>query len=187
MLIITLDTNCLYAVENGTATPSLLELVERGRRGLIKIHIPAISASERQRGGLLLNDFRDFADRLDRCGLGFAQTVEPMAYINLAFIEHCVLIGPENEALERKIHEILFPEISFQASNHCPASDSRGIERWRNVKCDVQAMWCHINYGGDIFVTLDRNFFKSTKRCRLERLGAKLIARPEQAIAEIDK
>jgi hypothetical protein len=54
---------------------------------------------------------------------------------------------------------------------------------WRNHKCDVLAMWCHIHYGGDVFVTTDRNFMKASKQQRLEALGAREIQTPCGALS----
>jgi hypothetical protein len=58
------------------------------------------------------------------------------------------------------------------------------LERdWRNKKCDVLSMWCHIYYGGDIFVTSDKNFFK--KLPPLLEIGVGDILRPCDALARI--
>ena len=50
-----------------------------------------------------------------------------------------------------------------------------------NQLCDVHTLWCHIHYGCDVFVTMDRNFYKVTKRQALADLGAKRIIRPVEA------
>jgi hypothetical protein len=39
-------------------------------------------------------------------------------------------------------------------------------------------MWCHLYYGGDTFVTRDKNFLKPSKRAKLEGLGAGRIVPP---------
>jgi len=46
-------------------------------------------------------------------------------------------------------------------------------------------MWCHIHYGSDIFVTRDQDFLKHSIKSRLEALGAKKIATPEDALGLI--
>jgi hypothetical protein len=108
-----------------------------------------------------------------------------MAYTDLCYLDWCVISGPPLEAEEREIHEILFPSIGFRAADHCPPEDKTGRSKWRNAKCDVQSMWCHIHYPGDIYVTRDTNFHKQSKKSRLEASGAGLIATPEQALHAI--
>ena len=76
--------------------------------------------------------------------------------------------------LERKIHQILFPEIEF-------AYGGEVYKRWHNAKCDVLALWSHIHYGSGIFVTMDSNCHKKTKKTRLLALGAGEILKPEDA------
>jgi hypothetical protein len=46
----------------------------------------------------------------------------------------------------------------------------------------VQALWCHIHYGGDVFVTSDDNFHSQQKRQPLAALGAAIILRPCDAL-----
>ena len=54
------------------------------------------------------------------------------------------------------------------------------------AKCDVLAMWCHITFGGDIFITSDRNFFRKTKKPHLIALGARDILTPQGAVAKLE-
>ena len=95
--------------------------------------------------------------------------------------------------LERKIHDILFPQIDFDYSDFC---NKKGIDpnnyelthTWRNAKCDVLTMWCHIISGGDIFVTSDKDhFLKQTKKSALISLGAKDILEPQDALKKISQ
>jgi hypothetical protein len=182
---VTLDTNCLYELESRTVDRALRQLAALGEEGGIVIQIPAIAASEKQRDRKHLRDFAIFRERVDRLGLGGAELLRPLAYVGMCYIGWAVLIGPESRAAERRIHEILFPQIAFEASKHCERDDVRSRERWRNAKCDVLGMWCHIEYGGDVFVTRDQNFFKRSKRSQLEALGAGSIATPEQALTQL--
>ncbi len=182
---LTLDTNCLYELELATPPPALGGILERFRRNEIALRIPAMSGSERQRGGRQIGDFGQFRDRVDRLGLHGAELLRPMAYIGLCYIDWYVLCGLSLTALEHAIHNILFPAIAFDADDHCPSSNTEGRSRWRNAKCDVQSMWCHIYYCGDIYVTRDRNFHKQTKKPCLDSLGAGVIATPEEALNAI--
>jgi len=179
---VTLDTNCLYELESNEATPALRRIVDLVRGGKIAIQIPAIAASERQPGGGQLDDFGRFRERISRAGLESAVLLRPLGYVGLSYVGWALTIGPDLEQEERHIHNILFPKIAFRATDHCTREDADGRKRWRNAKCDVQAVWCHIHHGGDIFVTRDQNFLKQSKKSALEKLGAGIIANPEEAV-----
>jgi len=58
-------------------------------------------------------------------------------------------------------------------------------KKWLNAKCDVLALWSHIWYKGDIFVTRDEIFFNTTKKSPLEKLGAKKIMYPYEAVIKL--
>ena len=181
MLKFTLDTMCVYDLDDESRADPIQHLAESARLGRIVLQVPAMAASERQRLGGRVEDFGQFRERLARVGLDGATLLRPMGYFDLCYYDWFVYTGSESEAEELKIHEILFPEIASDADAHCPVDDEDGRRKWRNAKCDVQAMWCHIHYRGDVFVTRDDNFLKS-KKSRLEALGAGLIVAPEAAV-----
>ena len=58
-------------------------------------------------------------------------------------------------------------------------------KKWLNSKCDVLSLLCHIYYNGDIFVTRDNNFCKTTKLKELITLGLGYILTPQQTIVKI--
>jgi hypothetical protein len=155
-------------------------LVTRARARNIELRVPAIAGSERQKGHNQLEDFGVFKERLARAGLPDARLLLPMGYPDLCYYDRCVYSGPELEVLERRIQEILFPTIPYDLERD-PAENVKFLRKWRNAKCDVQAMWCHIHYGGDVFVTRDSNFLRSKKR-PLELIGAGMILLPEEAL-----
>lgn len=64
--------------------------------------------------------------------------------------------------------------------------DGQLSHKWLNAKCDVLALWSHIYYGGDIFVTSDENFHKEKKLPHLLHLGAGAILRPYDAAARVE-
>jgi hypothetical protein len=187
MLKLTLDTNCIYDFEDSSWSDPRERLLELEHLGRVVLRVPAIAASERQRDGGRIEDFEQFRERLARAGLAGVEILRPMGYSDLCYYDWFVWTSPEIEAEELRIHEILFPTIAFDVDKHCPAQDEPGRLKWRNAKCDVQSMWCHIHYGGDIFITRDRNFHKPSKKRRLQALGAGIIARPEQAVDIIDQ
>ncbi len=182
----TLDTNCLYEMDSDAPSPALRRIVDLADEGRVALQIPAIAASERQPGGGQLDNFGSFRERVSRAGLASAALLRPLAYIGLSYNGWALIVGPESEKEERRIHEILFPTIAFRAADHCPREDVDDRRKWRNAKCDVQAMWCHIHHGGDVFVTRDQNFLKQSRKSALETLGAGLIGTPEEAVNIVD-
>ena len=94
-------------------------------------------------------------------------------------------MADENEMLERDIHNVLFPNIKFMwvnyAKAHGLAADSSD-KIWRNAKCDVLTLWCHIKHGGGVFVTSDINFHATAKLEKLKALGVGTIAYPKDAL-----
>src|SRR6266571_3823367 len=193
MYQVTLDTNCLLDLEKGGERADAVgDLVARHHAGSIALRIPAIAASERQRSGTELQNFSEFTDWLARLGLGPIPLILPMLYFDVGFWDHCLWSDQEMQVLERKIHDILHPEIELEYQTYCKA---RGIDpiakpldgKWRNVKCDVQVMWSHVHHRGKTLVTNDENFLKATKLPRLLALGAGAIVRTIDAPAQLDR
>ena len=182
---VTIDTNCLIDLEvPSTRQRRLIELLKRWRDGELSLCVPAISASERTQDNQYLKSYSQFVERLERVGLGDAEQLYPMAYFDICFWDRCLISGPELEELERRIHDVLHPTISYDYGLFCA---EQGIDRsvapvdsrWRNAKCDVQVMWSHIWHRADVLVTNDRNFVKDSKLPKLIALGAKRILLPD--------
>lgn len=185
MLRLTLDTNCLIDLEQHSAQALFLnEIVTAHHRGSIKLCVVAISASERLKDGKFAENFSAFENKLAELNLSSSKVLIPLFYWDITFWDHC-LCG-DNDSLELQIHEILFPNLPFLWADYCDATgvNTNAItsdRKWRNAKCDVLALWSHIHYKADAFVTSDLNFHKVTKRPHLIALGAKEIFTPEQA------
>lgn len=186
---ITVDTNCIIDVEqNRRMAPTIQQLIRLHKGKQLQLQVPAIAASERRPDGSYLSNIQEFLDRIKTLGLADAEILKPLVYFGVTFWGWCVLSGPELEAQEKAIHEILFPGIPFKYADYCtqngidPKSDPVAA-KWRNAKCDVLALWSHIHYSGDVFVTSDGNFRKPTKLQALESLGAKKISAPEDVLA----
>lgn len=189
---VTLDTNCLLDLEaSSERAPAVRELVARHEAGRIELRVPAVAASERQRGGSYLENFSQFTERLARLGLRSVPIIQPMLYWGIAFWGHSLYADDAKVDLERRIHDILHTEIEFEYAAYCrqraidpeaKPSDSK----WRNAKCDVQVMWSHIYHGGHVLVTNDENFLKATKLPRLVAVGAGAIVRTADAPAHLD-
>ncbi len=188
---ITLDTNCIIDIEQqGEPYPDLQELIRLYNDQKIHLRIVAISASERMPGGKYAQNFAEFEEKIAAVGLEKAEVLPCIAYSDVTFLDRCLLASDEMVVLERKIHEILFPRIEY---DYREFSAKRGIDqsitptdsKWRNAKCDVLGMWCHITFEGDVFVTSDFNFHRQTKKPALIALGAGDILTPKDAVAKL--
>jgi hypothetical protein len=188
---ITFDMNCLVDLEkNEGAAVELRSIVVAHNLGQLAISIPGIGASERLKDGTFAPNFSLFQQRINRLATRKFEILRPPFHLGLAYLDWMILGGDETIELEYKIHEILFPKISFEWTDHARACgldpDQAARERrkewlkWRNRKCDTLALWCHIYYDKDAFITRDGNFHKSTKKSRLEKLGAKCIVFPKE-------
>jgi hypothetical protein len=76
------------------------------------------------------------------------------------------------------LQPMAYADITVGLDAAAPASD----RRWRNAKCDVQAIWSHIHRKRDVFVTSDGNFHSPANKARLITLGANCIERPSNAL-----
>jgi len=185
---VTVDNNCLISLKTGDGEYSEIKALLDMHPNQIILRVPAIAASENQQGGRLHTNFAQFQQFLAEIGCEGCELLNPMAYVDLWYLGHAVLPDDHMISVEREIHDVLFPDIPFGYSEYCERfgldSDSGAVDqKWRRAKCDVQAMWCHIYYNGDIFVTQDNNFHKATKKDRLVALGALEILRPTNCLS----
>jgi hypothetical protein len=188
---ITLDTNCLVDLElKEGAYIDLQKIISSHNLGNIEVSVPGIGASERLKGGTFAKSFTAFQERLRRISPKELHILKPLAYWNISYWDWSILAGEDTVGLERNIHNVLFPEHKFiwsdQAellgldSNIAASEDHKEFIKWRNRKCDVLGLWCHIFYANDIFVTRDKNFHKKSKKPLLINLGAKSICYPSE-------
>lgn len=189
MRAFTLDTNCIIAVDEERPEAAVIRaLAAAHNEGLALVGLVAISASERQKDGGTLENFGTFKERLQRLGLERLELLEPMLYMDISFWDFCLWAEEEDEALESKIHGILFPSMPFKWSDFC---DDRGVDpnsgtidrKWLNAKCDVQAFWSHMHHEREVFVTSDQNFHAETKKRELLALAGGRIEYPIGAAA----
>lgn len=175
MLKITFDYNAVIDLEeNNPDGVHVRQLVQLHRDAKVNLAIPAIQASENQRGGSLEN-FADFQARLNRVGLGSIKLLLPVGIWDLTFWDHCVWSSPEWEKLITQIHEAMFPTVP-------PELEKVPKRKWRNRKCDVLAIASHIMGKRDVFVTRDPDFFKVRVLPKLIELGAGSIVGPAEAV-----
>jgi hypothetical protein len=187
VLTFTLDTNCLVAVDELRPEKSAIDqLIAAHNENRAEVGIVAISASERQKGGGLLENFCLFQDRIKHLGMDGLKLLEPMFYWDISFLDFSLWVDDEMLDLEKKIHEILFPKVEFDWIDYAKARDLDPDsliteKRWRNAKCDVQAFWSHAFRKRTVFVSSDKNFHASTKKPLLLALAGGRIEYPENA------
>ncbi|MFC2000512.1 hypothetical protein ACFLXE_07165 [Chloroflexota bacterium] len=187
---ITLDYNCLVSLKEKDGEHAEIKSLVELHPYHIVVFIPAIAASENQQGGRLHTNFDQFEQFLREIKCERCELLNPMWYWDVSYLDHMVVSDEQMVSFEREIHDILFPNIPFEYPEYCRrfglnVDDGTIKRKWRNAKCDVQAMWCHIQYGNDIFVTQDGNFLKATKKRKLVVLGAQKILRPKQCLSQL--
>jgi len=188
MLTFSLDTNCLVDIAEGRPDAvAIRALADAHAHGDANVAVSAISASENQKTAELLTNFEQFKARLAALELGHLEILKPMLYWDISFWDWAHSADAEMVDLERQIHEVLFPNVEFLWPEFCKArgwdANAHPVDtRWRNAKCDVQALWSHIYQHRRIFVTSDAKFHAITKLPRLIALGAERIVTPQDAL-----
>ena len=184
-LSFTLDTNCLIDLDEDRPNAAYVRQLIAAHPDRANVAYVAISASEKQKQGGQLELFGQFTDRLKRLGIAHLHEAMPLLYFDVGYMDHALWAGPDEIDLDRRIHELLFPDLPQDWPDFVKAQglteDSRPYgTKWHNAKCDVQALWSHINEGRDVFVTSDTNFL-GAKREPLIALGARRILTPREA------
>lgn len=191
MMKLTLDKNCLIDLEeNRSGVLDIRCLITLHRAQRLSLSIPAIMASEKLQDGTYHKNFSGFESWLSSLDLLGLKLLYPLAYFDVTYFDRCVF-GDEGDTLEKRIHSVLFPGMEFKFSDFCTArglNPNNGLDsKWRNAKCDVLSMWCHIKNDGDVFVTGDSNFHKSSKKPQLIAMGARGILTPSEAARFADR
>ncbi len=185
----TLDTNCIIDLEeNRPAATDLRALIKMHSAGDVQIAVVGISASENLPGGGWAPSFDTFTAKVARAGLGAAKILKPLGVWGVTYWNWFLWSSDEMKAIALDIHNVLFPDSEYDHRKYCI---SRGITtgkgaldaRWRNRRCDVLALWSHVYYHRDVFVTRDGNFLNPAKQPRLKALGAGTICTPSDACA----
>lgn len=190
MITFTLDTNCIIDVEQGRPSAGYIRaLADAHRAGQADVAVATMSASEKQKDGTYIRHYDSFVALLRRLELDHLGEVYPMLYSDVSFLDRCLWATSEGEALERQIHDVLFPSLPFSYGDYCAACglDAKADVgtvgmKWVNAKCDVQTLWSHINAGRNVFVTSDGNFHTPGRKPALIALGAGHISTPENTV-----
>jgi len=187
MWTFTLDSNCIISIDEGGQDAAFVRrLIDAHAAGKAQVAVVAISAADRQRAGSYLDNFDAFRDRLAALGLAHLEILKPMACFDISFTGWCIEADEAMAALEKQIHDILFPHSEFTWQDY---ADANGLDPdslspqgdWRSRRCAVQEIWTHIHNKRDVFVTADDEFHKPAKKSALFALGAAQIERPAQA------
>lgn len=189
MKTFTLDTNCIIALDDEARAErkAVMAIIEAGKEGRINVAMVASSAAEKQMTGTYLGNIGDFKNRMASLGLEHVDLLKPIATFDISFFDHSIYPSEEQSALQKRIFETLFPGTPFDWAEHAAdlGQDPAEIEtpagqKWRNKFLDAQAMWGHINYGRDVFVTSDANFARRFKAS--EEFKHTIIATPGEAV-----
>lgn len=181
----TLDTNCLIALEEQRDTAhGVRALLGRHTARSAIVQIVATTASENQLDGEPTTNFTVFQRRLEAAGMGDLPILKPAALFDFAYWDWAVWASESTTEELQEIHDVLFPALPFDFETDAsmtPAEGKQAKRKWRNYGLDGLGLHTHIQAGGDVYVTSDKNFMKQTKKAPLARLGAPLILNPHEA------
>lgn len=185
MLRLTLDTNCIVDIDENRepragCVRSLLAMHDAGK---ISLQLVATTASERQRTGPYLANFTQFQARLQRLGLGSLDLLKPIFVLDVSYFDWAILAGPDDITLLERIHSVLFPGHKYDlqdalATPEGQANPEKVEHNHRRRLLDVHAFWCHLHYGGDVFVTSDDDFLRPYGRGDLAQFGVSAVLSP---------
>lgn len=176
---VTLDRNCLIDVEENRQphVEAVLQLRKLSEAGAVLLSAPASAASELQHPDKEpITNFAQFVRWVHGLGFKDIEFLAPICYFGLSFWGHCLLGGGPAQALEERVHSVIAPEVPYQSP---PDQVSR---RWRNRKCDVQAVWCHVYYGTDVLCTRDDALIRRSRRLGIP---AARVCTPADLFAEL--
>jgi len=188
MWTFTLDSHCITSIDEGGQNAAFVRrLLDAHAAGKAQVAVVAISAAEKQRAGSYLDNFDAFRDRLAALGLAHLEILKPVACFDISFPGWSIAADEAMAALEKQIHDILFPQSEFAWQDY---ADANGLDPdslfpqgdWRSRKCTVLEMWAHIHSKRDVFVTAVDEFYKPARKDALAALGAGQIERPAQAV-----
>jgi hypothetical protein len=187
MRTFTLDSSCIHAIDEGRAEVKFIRVLADARTaGKANVALVALSAAGKQQAGSYFDDLDAFRDHLAAIDLAHLEILRPMTYFDISFPDWCIEADNAMQALEKQIHDILFPQSEFDwpdyADTHDLDPDSLSpYGDWRRQKCAVLEMWSHIHHKRDVFVTADDEFHKPAKKAALLTLGAGQIERLAEA------
>ena len=189
---LTLDTNCIIALENGEAAASEVhKLVQLTLTGNVNLAILGISASENQKAFYEGQDFTGFQKRVSANGLGNLIILKPIAFFDVTFWDWCILPSERDSKLLNDLWSVIFPRSETNWAKRAASSgidlhdnSSKESKKWRNELCDAQIAWATIHHGYDALVTLNTSDFQRN-RSELKSLGLSAVWTPKEALQNI--
>ena len=191
-LRLTLDTNCIIALENGEAAATeIRQLVQHAQAGKVELAILGISASENQKAFYLGQDFTGFQNRVSALGLGKLEILKPIAIWDVTFWDWCICPADEDVKLLNDLQLVIFPKsepnwAKRASANGIDVNDNSNKEskKWKNELCDAQIAWATIYNKYDALVTLNTSDFQRNQLA-LKSLGMPAVWTPEEALQNI--
>lgn len=113
MFSFTLDTNCIIAIDEGRAEAAAIRsLVDAHSAGTAQVALVAISASERQKDGGILETFSQFRERLSALNLGHLELLKPIFYLDVTFFDWALWATDDMEVIEKKSTKFSFLKLN---------------------------------------------------------------------------
>jgi len=138
-----------------------------------------IGASELRLGGARPDRYDLFEAFLKEIGLSNLNRLNPLALIDITFIEHSNICSDEDAKLYQEIKKTLFPNGFTKGTKMIEQPPYQPMERKRlNQICDAVVLWCHVKNNTKSLITRDDNFHKKSNQ--LANMYGANIMHPEQ-------
>jgi hypothetical protein len=178
---LTVDRNVIFSVLNREPGHELASRIFAAHiNRSVAVAVSAANRVENSKSGAPIQPLNALIEDCHAAGLIEPEILNYPLDWEMGLWEHGI-ISQEGYVLELALHQVLFglsiPPIPTYRADDQSASLKRKVT---NAKCDVFAVWGHIFFKRDYFVTEDKGFL--TRRKRLEELGAKGICTPQQFI-----
>lgn len=172
---VTLDHRCILHLAE--RTPTGLRLERALACPSLQCFVVNIGDSALRERGVWPERYDRFENVLAAAGVAHLPRLDPLFIVDVTFWGRCVSAAASDEGLARDIGRALFGEAP---AIEVPSSglDSPAGRRWLDRHCDVQALWCHIRQGNQVFLTPEEGFRHDARRPRLSALGAGRICLP---------
>lgn len=175
----TLDPDFLMtAAERGAEADLIRLLADHHARGDADVAIVALSPVDETGYSVESLD-----DAMSRLGLGQIGLCHPLCDDEADVADRCILRTEADVQLQRRIHQILFPNRAFELDE---ARRKHGVvegdrkrfrRKWVEARRSVQTIWSHIRSDRDVLVSNNQNYFKWRKMPILLDLGVRSIER----------
>jgi len=173
---LTVDRNVIISVLNLETGYEFASRIFVAHTKSVLIAASAANRVENSKSGEPIQPLDEFLEDCRKAGLIDPEILDYPLDWEMGLWEHG-FISPEGFDLELAIHKALFPHVATDLSDDQFAKKRKKVT---NAKCDVFAMWGHIFFKRDYFITNDDRFSK--RRKQLEGLGAKGIYTPRQFV-----